>query len=142
MSASVTVISSGDSEGHDHPKPQVVAAAGVAGHLTVKEDEIITPLVYSTELARSISLGDPFQYASGNTVIANPDYDKGKISFTERKPGDLRPAKKERFAGITDVVAGLIYGIVNIRTDGERILCATMNEGDGSFAVKSFESRF
>jgi hypothetical protein len=41
-----------------------------------------------------------------------------------------------------DVVAGLIYGLVNVRTDGERVLCATMNEGDGSFAVKTFRSRF
>jgi hypothetical protein len=40
------------------------------------------------------------------------------------------------------VMHKLIYGLVNIRTDGTKILAATMNEGDGSFSVKSFNSRF
>ncbi len=69
-------------------------------------------------------------------------FEAGDIHFTERKPGALRPEKKKRRMQYTDVVAGLIYGLVNVRTDGDRILCATMNEGDGTFAVKSFRSRF
>lgn len=31
-----TVICSGDGEGHDHPKPQIVAASGVTGYRTVR----------------------------------------------------------------------------------------------------------
>ena len=54
-----TIISSGDSEGHDHPRPRIVAASGAHRHLTVEDDEVRTPLVYSTELARSLQLGDP-----------------------------------------------------------------------------------
>ena len=59
MEPAATIISSGDGEGHDHPRPRIVAASGVTGHLTVEDDEIRTPLVYSTELARSYQLGDP-----------------------------------------------------------------------------------
>ncbi|MDO8360022.1 MAG: hypothetical protein Q7T08_08275 [Devosia sp.] len=142
MSAGVTIISSGDSEGHDHPKPQVVAAAGVSGHLSVENDEVITPLVYSTELARSLNLGDPFKLTSGATTIDGQAFEDARIFFKETKPGDLRATTKDRRAGNTDVVAGLIYGLVNVRTDGSKILCATMNEGNGSFAVRSFKSRF
>jgi hypothetical protein len=40
------------------------------------------------------------------------------------------------------VVAGLIYGLVNVRTDGEKILCATLNEKDNTWQVKTFLSRF
>jgi hypothetical protein len=40
------------------------------------------------------------------------------------------------------VVAGLVYGLVNVRTDGQRILCAVMNESDGSFQTEVVESRF
>jgi len=39
-------------------------------------------------------------------------------------------------------VAGLIYGLVNVRTDGETILCATLNEKDNTWQIKRFTSRF
>ncbi|MGI9646028.1 MAG: ComEC/Rec2 family competence protein, partial [Ilumatobacteraceae bacterium] len=56
---SVTIISSGDSEGHDHPRPQVVAASGRTGLESVHNDRLETPLVFITELARSVALGTP-----------------------------------------------------------------------------------
>jgi hypothetical protein len=65
-----------------------------------------------------------------------------RVHYTEAKPGDLHPKKASRRLGSSYLVAGLIYGLVNVRTDGETILCATMNEGDGTWAVKTFESRF
>ena len=40
------------------------------------------------------------------------------------------------------VVGGLIYGLVNVRTDGERILCATLDEKDNDWRINSFDSRF
>jgi hypothetical protein len=65
-----------------------------------------------------------------------------EVAYRETKPGDLNPrTRKRRLSGLK-VVAGLIYGLVNVRTDGRTILTATMNEGDGSFAVKKFPSRF
>jgi beta-lactamase superfamily II metal-dependent hydrolase len=148
MNPAATVISSGDGEGHDHPRPRVVAASGATGHLKVVNDEIITPLVYSTELARSVSLGKPFaveilkQTGEVEQRVEGAALQRVKVHYTEAKPGDLHPRKESRRLSTSNVVAGLIYGLVNVRTDGETILCATMNEGDGTWAVKSFESRF
>lgn len=48
MKPGATVINSGEEEGHDHPRPRIVAASGVTGHVTFKDDELLTPLVYST----------------------------------------------------------------------------------------------
>jgi hypothetical protein len=35
-----------------------------------------------------------------------------------------------------------VYGLVNVRTDGSKILCAVLNEGNSSWEIKPFESRF
>ena len=59
MRPAVTVISSGDNEGHDHPRPAIVAASATTGYLEIKSDTVVSPLVYSTELARSVNLGKP-----------------------------------------------------------------------------------
>ena len=147
MTPAVTVISSGDAEGHDHPRPRIVAASGASGHLTVQNDEIITPLVYSTELARSVSLGSPsavvFKDANNQTQrLEGAALEAAQVEYLERLPGALRPRKGQRTLKGACVVAGLIYGLVNVRTDGETILTATMNEGKADWTVKKFTSRF
>lgn len=140
----VTVISSGDAEGHDHPRPSIIGASGSTGYLTVKDDEIVTPLVYSTELARSVSLGDPYslKLPNSNSEITGSTFDKAKINYSETKPGALNPEKKSRTLGYSYIVAGQVYGLVNVRTDGKKILCATMNEGNGSWQTKVINARF
>ena len=40
------------------------------------------------------------------------------------------------------VVGGLIYGLVNVRTDGDKILCATLDEKDNKWRIETFHSRF
>lgn len=101
MSPAVTVFSSGDNEGYDHPRPAVVAASAVSGYMEMDGDELITPLVYSTEVARSV-----------------------KIDRASRR------------------VTGLVYGLVNVRTDGRRILCATRDEESLDWEVAVTRSRF
>ena len=147
MTPAVTVISSGDAEGHDQPRRRIVAASGASGHLTVQNDEIITPLVYSTELARSVSLGSPsavvFKDANNQTQrLDGAALEAAQVEYLERLPGALRPRKGQRTLKGACVVAGLIYGLVNVRTDGETILTATMNEGKADWTVKKFTSRF
>ena len=39
-------------------------------------------------------------------------------------------------------VDGVVYGLVNVRTDGRRILCATLNEKKSKWDYETFESRF
>lgn len=146
MEAGCTVISSGDGEGHDHPRPRIVAASGQTGFLTVESDEIVTPLVYSTELARSISVGRAVGLSldEGDTTreLAANDFGDSKLKYRERDVGALGEKDGETLLRNTRVMTRLIYGLVNVRTDGKRILTATMNEKDGSWAIKSFTSRF
>ncbi|MEM7044078.1 MAG: hypothetical protein AAF543_14810, partial [Pseudomonadota bacterium] len=147
INPSATVISSGDAEGHDHPRPTIIGASGVTGYLTIKDDEIQTPLVYSTELSRSISLGEPtrldvVQPDGSKQRVTGSQLEESVVHFEETKPGALNPKKKARDLGRTYVVAGQVYGLVNVRTDGKTILCATMNEGNGTWQIKSFDARF
>ena len=145
VKAACTVISSGDAEGHDHPRPKIVAASGLSGYATFKNDELVTPLVYSTELARSIMVGKTTfldATANGGARTAGPDLANIEIGYEFTVPGGLAASKGSKTLNKARVMHKLIYGLVNIRTDGTRILAATMNEGDGSFSVKSFNSRF
>lgn len=146
INASATIISSGDAEGHDHPRPSIVGASGVTGYLTIKDDQIQTPLVYSTEISRSVSLGTPTRVdvvnGDGTTdAITGSRFEAAVISFLETKPGALKPEQKSRKLARTYVVAGQVYGLVNVRTDGDTILCATMNEGKGTWQIKTFKAR-
>lgn len=142
MRPAVTIISSGDNEGHDHPRPGIVAASATTGYLSIADDRIVTPLVYSTELARSISLGCPTKLTFSGQVVERDGLDDVELEFAETKAGDLNPTTHTCRLSQTYVVAGLVYGLVNVRTDGNTILCATMNEKDYSWQIKKFQSRF
>ncbi len=146
MRPAATVISSGDNEGHDHPRPAIVAASATTGYLEISADRIVTPLVYSTELARSINLGRPTRLMlagpTGNTVVEEAGLSNVTVEAQVVKAGDLNPTTVTRTLNRTYVVAGLIYGLVNVRTDGQKILCATLNEKDNTWQIKKFTSRF
>jgi beta-lactamase superfamily II metal-dependent hydrolase len=101
MSPAVTVFSSGDNEGYDHPRPAIVGASALSGYMEVDEDELVSPLIYSTEVARSVKID--------------------------------RATKQ---------VTGLVYGLVNVRTDGRRILCATRDEESLDWEIAGTRSRF
>ena len=42
----------------------------------------------------------------------------------------------------TLVVGDLIYGLVNVRTDGSKILCATRDENSNRWRINVINSRF
>jgi beta-lactamase superfamily II metal-dependent hydrolase len=107
MSPAVTVISSGDNESYDHPRPAIIAASAISGYLEMDGDELISPLIYSTELARSVKIG-----------------------------------RVDGATGGTRVVTGMIYGLVNVRTDGQRIVCATLDEKNRDWRITATQSRF
>jgi beta-lactamase superfamily II metal-dependent hydrolase len=107
MSPAVTVISSGDNESYDHPRPAIIAASAISGYQEIDGDDLVSPLIYSTELARSV-----------------------KISQRKEAGHSLR------------VVTGLVYGLVNVRTDGRRILCATLDEKNHDWRIATTQSRF
>ncbi len=146
INPAVTVISSGDTERHDHPRPSIVAASALTGHVEIADDRLVTPLVYSTELSRSLNVGKVSELRwkdDGGTRVRQGD-ELADVHVTTRvtKAGDLNPASVTRRMDRAYIVAGLIYGLVNVRTDGERILCATLNEGTHSWEVKIVTPRF
>jgi hypothetical protein len=146
MEPAVSIISSGDNEGHDHPRPAIVAASALSGHLELRDGQVHTPLVFSTELARSVRLGDPtaldFEQADGaRTSLAGAPFEQGWLHYSQTKPGGF-PERGARPMGATSIVAGVIYGLVNVRTDGERILCATLDEKEHVWRIETLDSRF
>jgi hypothetical protein len=169
VKASATIISSGDAEGHAHPRPAIVAASALTGNVVVDddEDELVTPLVYSTEIERSVRLGRvsrllvekyPYNGADLEVVVYARDAEeldkryredavakKAVLStahYDETNAGALNPKKGKRSLNGCYVVAGIIYGLVNVRTDGTEILCATLNEAEDSWNLRTFKSRF
>lgn len=144
MRPAVTVISSGDNEGHDHPRPGIVAASATTGYLTLEDDHIVSPLIYSTELARSYKFSKTAtlaiaQGSSATLEVKGKALAGAKVTFP-KKSGQEKAGWKTLDRAL--VLSGLVYGLVNVRTDGEKILCATMNESDQSWQIKTLKSRF
>jgi beta-lactamase superfamily II metal-dependent hydrolase len=145
MSPSATIISSGDNESHAHPRPSIVAASALTGHARVEDDRLATPLVYSTEISRSVRMGRLRQIVAPGVGLAGdrlPAAAEGTVEYDEMRVGDLRARKGSRRLAGTYIVAGVVYGLVNVRSDGDRILCATLNEKSSSWDCAGFESRF
>jgi beta-lactamase superfamily II metal-dependent hydrolase len=136
-----TVISSGDNEGFSHPRPIVMGAAGRYGREAVdaqkRRETVMPPLVYSTELARSVKLAlardvrvpEADGAAARRTVGASDTEVLPDDQHAEFKPLDDNP-----------LAIDLIYGLVNIRTDGKSILCATKEETGNDFDIKVFRA--
>ena len=167
--AGATIISSGDTEGHAHPRSAIVAASGMTGHVEIDttEDELITPLVYSTEVERSHRLGrvdrievsnapDPgdrfnlfarhheaFDGALETEAELRETNETGAtIHYREATPSRFRAKRDSKSMRDAYVVTGLHYGLVNVRTNGDVIICATMKEMGGGWTVRSFNARF
>ena len=64
------------------------------------------------------------------------------VTYKRTKSGALRASTKVKSMDRLKVVDGIVYGLVNVRTDGKKILCATLNEGKSKWEIKSFNSRF
>jgi beta-lactamase superfamily II metal-dependent hydrolase len=136
LQARATVISSGDNEDYSHPRPVVMGASARYGR-EARDDkgDVMPPLVYSTELARSIRL------AQADKLRVPGD---GSASETvEAETAEVKPEPKDaefRSFEYTPVSTDLVYGLVNVRTDGRHILCATLEESGSDFDIKVFEA--
>jgi beta-lactamase superfamily II metal-dependent hydrolase len=149
IQASASILSSGDDESHAHPRPNIVATCGICGYRLINDDELKTPLIYSTEISRSYKLGDPDKvdykgYSVGNQTFDVHLEDEAKtiVGYRRTSSGALKPAVKTKSLDKIKIVDGIVYGLVNVRTDGNKILCATLNEGKSKWEVQTFNSRF
>lgn len=109
----VTVISSGDDEPHSHPRADALGAVGRWGRGN-------RPLVFATELARSAP------EAIKTPVILREQLRTAFEAQADAAPGEARTkatAKVEALlASIERSVA--VYGAINLRSDGTRIVMA------------------
>ncbi|KKN29947.1 hypothetical protein LCGC14_0839010 [marine sediment metagenome] len=143
VNAGMTVISSGDNESYGHPRPSVISASGLSGYKILKSDKIVTPLIYSTEISRSINLRVLDKIVKKNYKINGDHVD---ITLTSKDNPEIyfkvkRKLKKKNFNS-TQIAGGIIYGLVNVRTDSKKILCATRDEKNKSWEIETFQSRF
>jgi len=129
------------------PPPATSGPDGNGGLVNVPGDwreiqgtngEILPPLVYSTELARSVKLA----YATSVRVQLAPGTDDPMRTVN---PADTQIKAQESGAKFrrlerTPFSTDLVYGLVNVRTDGVHILCATMEEQGTDFDVQVFKA--
>ena len=115
----------------------------------IENDEMVTPLIYSTEISRSLKISDPYEVNSKDYDTADGKIDvlltneaKTNIRYKHTSSGALNPTDKSKTMNRLKVVDGIVYGLVNVRTDGHKILCATLNEGKSKWEIKTFYSRF
>lgn len=134
----ITVISSGDNEPHSHPRPDTL---GIIGKFSRSE----RPLIFSTELARS-----------GNENIKHPNrvrrelrkkIDKETTIINDPAATDAERKKaEERLEKHLNVIQRSVanYGMINVRTDGNRLIVAQRLERQRSkskrWDIYSFES--
>ncbi|MDJ0872286.1 MAG: hypothetical protein QNJ87_11030 [Gammaproteobacteria bacterium] len=202
MQPAATVISSGDAEGHAHPRPEVVGASALTGRVEVdlENDVLKTPLIYMTEVERSVSLGAldrldvsglPDATGTASAVIAGRYVDElnddaflspEQEKQIEQAPADqqkelkkqLRKQNRDYFKDIEEnrtagtfravysitVPKGPLgaeykrrslwrsrildknhYGLVNVRTDGKLVMCATLDETEEDWLIHTFDAR-
>ena len=134
----VTVVSSGDNEPHSHPRPDTLGIIG-------KYSRSDRPLIFSTELARS-----------GNEAIKHPNQVRRELRKLIDKetavlndPQATAAQKKKADANLDKhlkVIERTVanYGMINVRTDGDKMIVAQRLERDRSkskrWDIYQFES--
>jgi len=137
-----TMISSGDNEGYAHPRALMLGLTGAASPLQAKsgkkkylgfeEPDYVAPLLYSTELSRSVRLREP------QRALDKDDKTVPKARLQAKKASGAS-------GGITEdldywlLADDLTFGLINVRTDGERVRMAVLKEDQASFQVESFD---
>lgn len=139
-----TVFSSGDNEAYAHPRAKALALSALYGRrkladgtnrfLGLSEPRPATPLVYSTELSRSIELFAVHSVvdAKGKRVVGANITAAARSNDRKRKPGQTQKAAQWFLA------PRLVYGLINVRSDGQRVAIAVLKEDEASFQVEEF----
>lgn len=131
INAAATVISSGDDESYSHPRPDTLGAIGKCGY----GDK---PLIFSTELARSnkdITM-EKIQFIS-KLYAVNDELTKQKAELEKAGTAKDNPMLKDCDSKISknnkEINSYLTkYGMINLRTDGKRMIIAQKLEREAS----------
>lgn len=143
------MISSGDNESHAHPRAKVLGWSGAFArpiekgrdkkYLGLKEANYRSPLIYSTELSRSVQLWEPravWEPEGEDSLreVEDPQIQPRGRNLNKPDSEDASPMKKWLLAD------RLIYGLINVRTDGEKVAIGVMKENGAGFQVEKFDA--
>ncbi len=121
INSTATIISSGDDESYAHPRPDTIGALGKCGY----GDK---PLIFSTELARSnkeITMDKLESISKKMNSIAAID----KKLKNETDPEEIKKLKSKKTRDNKTINSFLTkYGMINMRTDGRRMIIAQKYE--------------
>ncbi|MCC2958196.1 MBL fold metallo-hydrolase [Massilia sp. IC2-477] len=108
-----TVISSGDDEPYGHPRPDALGAIA-------KNSRGDRPLVFSTELARSTK--ESIKHPS----VLREQLKELAAKISEADTDEKRDRAQIKFEALVDKLdrSIAVYGAINLRTDGERVVLA------------------
>lgn len=113
VNPAATVISSGDDEPYAHPRPDALGAFG-------KHARGERPLIFSTELARS---------SKENIRTPNALRAEFRALYAKRQTAASADEKAALDAQLETLLSHLersvaVYGMINLRTDGQRVVLA------------------
>jgi beta-lactamase superfamily II metal-dependent hydrolase len=125
VNSMATVISSGDNESYSHPRPDALGAIGKYGRGT-------RPLIFSTELARSAKeiIKHPYLFRKEIRELAR-QLDQAE---TEKEKEAIQKKMDQKMLQLERSIA--VYGMINVRTDGEKAIIAQKLERPRSKAEK------
>ncbi|SDX06434.1 Metal-dependent hydrolase, beta-lactamase superfamily II [Lutibacter oricola] len=115
-----TIISSGDNETHTHPRPETLGAIG-------KHSRGIRPLIFSTELARSAK--EKTELKEKDILLLANLYKKRKAASTSERKKINSKIDNIKYQIQRNIA---VYGMINVRTDGEKVIIAQKKEAKGA----------
>lgn len=121
LNSIVTVVSSGDKESYAHPRPDALGAFGKYGRG-------VRPLIFSTELARST---EEFSHIYDYYTQLKNFEARIEAAATNKEKKEIEKEmheKKDRNVAV--------YGMITLRTDGEKVVLAQKLEVSGGEGKK------
>jgi beta-lactamase superfamily II metal-dependent hydrolase len=125
-----TVISSGDDEPYSHPRSDTLGAIG-------RHSRGARPLIFSTELARSApeAIKQPYALRRQLKELARQIDEHPTDTASDRRKKQRLQKKYDKLVDSLDRSVA-VYGAINLRTDGEKILFAQKLERPRSVKKK------
>ena len=117
-----TVISSGDNETFTHPRPDTLGVIG-------KTSRSNNPLIFSTELARSAKEKNFNDQLMADILKLQTKLDLTADTAAKTKE-EIQKKIDKKVAELQRNIA--VYGMITVRTDGERIIIAQKKERKSS----------
>lgn len=126
------VVSSGDEESHVHPRPEILGLLGKKGR-SDRPMILCTEILRSTPESRSYTPEEKKRLAELEKAV--DDAAAGDRKAAQKAVRELHDRRYRRLVNV--------YGAINIRTDGQRLVVAFLNEvGTSTSRCQTYEYYF